>query len=55
MIAVTIGQSAPVSGRVQMKLGAVSRHFVGGGLVWSLRMIVKSIGGFTASVAGVLG
>lgn len=33
-----------------MKLGAISRHLVGG-VGWSLRMIAESVGVSTASVA----
>ena len=36
-----------------MKLGAASRHFVGG-MGWSLRAIAKSTGVSTASVAQAL-
>jgi hypothetical protein len=38
-----------VCGGVQMKLGAASRHLVGG-MDWSLRAIAKSVGVSAASV-----
>ena len=38
-----------------MKLGAASRHLVGGGMDWSLRVIAKECGGSTVSIAGALG
>ena len=44
-------ECAPVCGRVQMKLGVASRHFVGG-MGWSLRALVKN-GGVSTESRGV--